>query len=70
MKQRNERYHEYKYLEESALLIKRCSQSKRKKKWFLGVLIATLVASLLGNTLAGKGVIPAGKDTTGAGQDF
>ena len=45
-------------------------KAKEKKNWFLGVLIATLVASLLGNILAGKGVIPAGKDTTGAGQDF
>ena len=31
---------------------------------------ATLGASLLGNMLAGKGVLKAGKGTTGASQDF
>ena len=31
---------------------------------------ATLGASLLGNMLAGKGVLKAGKGTIGASQDF
>ena len=43
---------------------------KLKKGRFFGMLAATLASSLIGNTLAGKGVIRAGKGTIRARQDF
>ena len=43
---------------------------KRAKCGFLGMLTRTLTASLLGNMLAGKRVIRAGKGEIRAGQDF
>ena len=51
-----------KYLEESGLLIKGISQTikngaKEQKGGFLGMLLGTLDASLLGNLLTGKGAI-------------
>ena len=51
-----------KSLEEQALLIKGISktienEAKEQKGGFLGVLLGTLVASLLGNLLTGKGAI-------------
>ena len=51
-----------KSLEEEALLIKGISktienEAKEQKGGFLGVLLGTLVASLLGNLLTGKGAI-------------
>ena len=66
-----------KYLEESGLLIKGVSETvekevKEQKDWFLGMLAATLVPSLLGSALTGKGVVKGG-DTViraGEGQDF
>ena len=62
-------------LEESGLLIKVVSQTiknepKEQKGRFLSTLVGTLVASLLGNLLAGKGTIRAGEDTNRAGQGF
>ena len=80
-----------KSLDESGLLIKGVSQTikdeaKEQKGGFLGVLVGTLGASLLGNLLTGKGVITmsqghevnmpgqdtirVGKGTIRAGQDF
>ena len=66
-----------KYLEESGLLIKGVSETvekevKEQKDRFLGMLAATLVPSLLGSALTGKGVVKGG-DTViraGEGQDF
>ena len=64
-----------KSLEESGFLIKGVSgtiknEAKEQKKGFLGTLLGTLCASLLGNLLAGKGTIRAGEGTIKAGQDF
>ena len=54
-----------KSLEDSGLLIKCVSktiqnESKEKKGGFLGMLLSTLGASLLGNMLTGKGLNRAG----------
>ena len=38
-------------------------EAKEQKGWFLSMLLDTLGASLLGNMLAGKGVIRAGEGT-------
>ena len=51
-----------KSLEESGLLMKGVSktiknEAKKQKSGFLGMLLGTLGASLLGNLLAGKGVV-------------
>ena len=67
--------HGLKSLEESGLLIKSISETikhraKELKGGFLGMLLGTLDASLLGNLLTGKGTIRAGKGTARAGQDF
>ena len=53
-------------LEESSLLIKRVSETikneaKEQKGGFVGILLSTLGASLLGNLLTGKGEIRAGE---------
>ena len=55
-----------KSLEESGLLIKGISETikneaKEQKGRFLSMLLGTLVASVLGNALAGKGLIRAGE---------
>ena len=55
-----------KWLEESGLLIKKIGKSikneaKEQKGRFLSMLLGTLVASVLGNALAGKGLIRAGE---------
>ena len=62
-------------LEESGLLIKGVSEAikneaKEQKGGFLGMILGTLGASLLGNLLTGKGTIRAGGDTIRAGHDF
>ena len=64
-----------KSLEESGLLIKGISQkmknvAKEQDRGFLGMLLGTLGASLLGNLSTGKGTVRAGKSTIRAGQDF
>ena len=64
-----------KYLEESGLLIKGVSKTIRNEAYeqkggFLGVLLGTLGASLLGNLLTGKDTIRAGKGTIRPGQNF
>ena len=64
-----------KSLEKYGLLIKDVSQTikneaKEQKGGFLGILLGTLGASLLGNLLIGKGTIRAGEGTVRAGQDF
>ena len=73
-----------KSFEESRLLIKGVSETiknkaKEQKRGFLGTLLGTLGASLLGNILTGKGVIAksqvqgpivARDSTIRAGQDF
>ena len=64
-----------KSLEESGLLIKGNSktiknEAKELKGGFLGMLLSTLGASLLGNLLTGKGTIRVGEGTFRAGQDF
>ena len=70
-----------KSLEESGLLLKGVSeriqnQAKEHKGGFLAMLLGTLGASLLGNTLTGKGIIRAGygnkkgKGTLRAGHGF
>ena len=55
-------------LKESDSLIKSISQTikneaKEQKGRFLGMLLGTLGATLLGNLLAGKGTISAGHDS-------
>ena len=62
-------------LEKYGLLIKDVSQTikneaKEQKGGFLGILLGTLGASLLGNLLIGKGTIRVGEGTVRAGQDF
>ena len=64
-----------KSLEEFGLLMKGVSKTiknevKERKGRFLGILLGTLGASLLGNLLTGKGTIRAGEDTVRACQDF
>ena len=64
-----------KSLEESGLLIKSASktiknEAKEQSGRFLGILLGTLGATLLGNMLAGKGVMTAVEGTIRAGQDF
>ena len=64
-----------KSLEQSGLLIKGVSkknknETKERKGGFLGMLLGTLDASLLGNLLTGKSIVRAGDNTFGAGQDF
>ena len=64
-----------KSLEESGLLIKDVSETiknegKEQKGEFLGMLLDTLGASLLGNLLTGKSTIRAGEGTIRAGQKF
>ena len=59
----------------SGLLIKGVSETikyeaKKQKGGFLGMLLGTLGAKLLGNLLTGKGTIRAGKGTITGGQDF
>ena len=62
-------------LEESSLLIKGVSEkikneATEQKGRFLGMLLGTLAASLLGNLLIVKGTNRASKGTIRAGQDF
>ena len=57
-----------KSLEDSGLLLEGVSETitneaKEQKGGFLSMLLGTLGASLLGNMLAGKGVIRAGEGT-------
>ena len=64
-----------KSLEESGLLIKGISETikneaKEQKGVFLGMLLGTLSASLLGNLLTGKERIRACEGTIRAGQNF
>ena len=62
-------------LEESSLLMKGLNktiknEAKEQKDGFIGMLLGTLGASLLGNLLTGKGTIRAGECLIRAGQDF
>ena len=64
-----------KSLEESGLLIKGVTETIKneaieQKGGFLGMLLGTLGASLLGNLLTGKGTVRAGKDTIKVVQNF
>ena len=67
-----------KSLEESGLLIKGVSETSKneaaneQKGGFLGMLLGTLGASLLGNLLKSqrRGTVKSGKGTIRAGQDF
>ena len=64
-----------KSLEDSGLLIKGVSETikneaKEQKGGFLGMLLAFLGASLIGNLLVGKGTIRAGERAIKAGEDF
>ena len=64
-----------KSLDEFGLFIKGVSElieneAKEQKGGFLSMLLGTLGANLLGNMLAGKGVIRAGEDTIMEGQHF
>ena len=52
-------------LEDSNILLKGVAktiknETKEQKGWFLSLLLSTLGASLLGNILAGKGIVRAG----------
>ena len=52
-------------LEDSNILLKGVTKTvkkkiKEQKSWFLGMLLGTLWASLLGNMLAGKEILRAG----------
>ena len=64
-----------KSLEESGSLMKGLNdtiknEAKEQEGGFLGMLLGTLGASLLGNLLTGKSTIRAGEGTIRAGQDF
>ena len=64
-----------KSLEKSGVLIKSISkaiknEAKEQKGGFLSMLISTVVASLSGNLLTGKGKIRAAEGTVRSGQDF
>ena len=64
-----------KSFEESGLLIKvvgktNKNEAKEQKGGFLGMLLSTLGASLLGNLLADKGTITIGEGMLRVGQDF
>ena len=64
-----------KSLEESGLLITGVSQTikneaKEQKGGFLGMLLGTVGASILGHLLTGKGTIRAGESTIRAGENF
>ena len=64
-----------KSLAEFHLLMKSVSKTTKneaneQKRGFLGVLLGTLGASLLGNFLTDKGTIRAGEETVRAGVDF
>ena len=64
-----------KSLEESGLIIKGFSdtiknEAKEQKGRFLGMLLCTLGASLLGSALTGKEVIRAGEGTIRAGENL
>ena len=55
-----------KYFKNFGLLLKGVSETiqneaKKQKRWFLSMLLVTLVASLLANILAGKGMNRAGE---------
>ena len=59
-------------LEDSGLLLEGISETiknetKEQKAGFLSMLLGTLGASLLGNMLAGKGVVRAGEGTISSG---
>ena len=61
-----------KSLEDSGLLLEEVSEAiknaaKEKKGRFLSILLGTLGASLLGNMLAGKGIMRAGEETPRVG---
>ena len=65
----------FKSLEESGLLIKDVRQTikneaKEQKGGFLGMLLGTVGASILGHLLTGKGTIRAGESTIRAGENF
>ena len=45
------------------VLVKQLKMKQKQKGRFLGMLLAKVGASVLGNVLAGKGVIQAGKGT-------
>ena len=65
----------HKSLEESGLLIKGVSEiiknKAKEQEWvFLGKLLDTLEASLLGNLVTGKGTIRTGEGTTRARENF
>ena len=64
-----------KSFEESGLLIKGISEiikneAKEQKRGCRGMLLGTLGANLLGNAIAGRGVIRTGEDTIRAGENF
>ena len=64
-----------KSLEESGLLIKGVSETIKneaieQKGGFLGMLLGTLGASLLGNLLTGKGTIRPGEHTVRVAHNF
>ena len=64
-----------KALEECCLIIRTVgerikNEKKEQKGRFLGMLLGTLGASLLGNLLTGIGTIRADEDTIRARQDF
>ena len=46
------------------------NEAKEQKEGFLGMLLGTVGASLLGNLLTGKATIRAGEGTIRAGHDF
>ena len=63
-----------KSLEEAGLLIKGISETikneaKEQKGGFLSILLGTLAASILGNALAGKGILRVGEKVTRAGEN-
>ena len=65
-----------KSLEESELLIKGISEpienetKEQKGGVLLSVILGTLAASILGNTLTGRGIIRSGEGTIREGKNF
>ena len=69
----NRRYNEnnWETLEESGFLKKGIkNEVKEQKGEFLQMLLGTLAASILGNTLSGRGVIRDGEGVIRTGQNF
>ena len=50
--------------------MKQLKIKQKKKRWISSMLLGTLAATILGNILAGRGVIRAGEGTIRVGEIF